>query len=169
MASRFASPAHRVRVLRAAILSASLGVSTACYTSRPLTGAPDPGALAVVTLNDRGRSELNEALGANAERVEGSVRSRTDSSLVLAVRSVEYFGGTTNTWKGEEVRVPVAGIRAVTERRFSKGRTYIVIGATVAAIVAFLVTRSVLGDEKGFVEEPGEGPPPVGSFVPTRP
>jgi hypothetical protein len=169
MASRFASPAHRARVVRAAILSALLGVSTACYTSHPLMGAPDPGTLAVVTLNDRGRSVLNEALGANAERVEGSVLSRTDSSFVLAVRSVEYFGGTTNTWKGEEVRVPIAGVRGVTERRFARGRTYVIIGASVAALVAFLLTRNILADDGRLAEEPGEGPPPVGSFVPTRP
>ena len=164
---------HPPRLARAALLSALLGASTAlasaCYTSRPLLGAPDPGALAVVTLNDQGRVALGEALGANADRVEGSVLSRSDTGFVLAVRSVRYFGGTTNTWSGEQVRVPVAGVRAVTERQFSKRRTLLVIGAAVAAVVAFLVTRNVLADDGGFVEEPGENPPPQGSHVPIRP
>ena len=166
---RLAPTAHRARVVRAALLAASLGVSTACYTSHPLVGAPDMGTTAVVTLNDRGRLTLGEAVGPNAERVEGSVLSRSDSTFVLAVRSVQYIGGAANGWNGEQVTIPVAGVRGVTERRFSKGRTILVIGTAVAAVVAFLVTRNILGDDDAFVEEPDGPPPPQGSIVPIRP
>ena len=161
--------AHRIRLLGAALLSASLGVSAGCYSSRPIMSAPEPGGIAVVTLNDRGRAALSDAVGANAERVEGSVVTRTDSSFTLAIRSVAYFGGTTNSWRGEQVTVPVAGVRGMTERRLSKGRTYLAIGVGVAALVAFIVTRSVLADDRGFVEDTPDSPPAGGSFVPVRP
>jgi hypothetical protein len=160
--------AARLRAARAAVLGLSLGTSTGCYTSRAVTGVPDTGAQAVVTLNDRGRTALSDALGPNAERVEGSVVSRTDSAFVLAVRSVDYFGGATNAWRGEHVSVPVAGVRVLTERRLSRGRTYLVVGAAVAAVVAFIVTRSILADDGALVEDRGDGGNPQGSRVPVR-
>jgi len=163
------SSPRRTLVLRAALLAGSLGANTGCYTSQPLMGAPDAGAIAVVTLNDRGRESLREAIGQNAERMEGSVVSRSDTGFVLAVRNVEYFGGASNAWRGEQVAVPIAGVRALTQRRFSKARTALVIGAGIAAVIAFIVTRDIFGDETAFIEEP-EGPGiPVGSSLPIRP
>ena len=169
MPLRTTSHPRHARLARAALLSVALGVNTACYTSHPVMSAPESGAIAVVTLNDRGRETLREAVGQNAERLEGNVVSRTDTGFVLAVRNVEYFGGASNTWSGEQVRVPIAGVRAMTERRFSKGRTALVIGAGVAAVVAFLVTRNIFGDETAFIEEPGGPVDPVGSSVRLRP
>ena len=152
-----------------ATLAALLGASAACYTTHPLMSAPDPGAIAVVSLNDRGRVALGDAIGANADRIEGSVVSRTDTAFVLAVRTVDYVGGASNGWKGEPVTVPVAGVRGMTEKRFSKARTSVAAGALVAAVVAFIVTRNLLGESGAVVEDPGSGNPPSGSFVPVRP
>jgi hypothetical protein len=158
-----------MRSVRAAVMAGALGVSTGCYTSHSLVGAPDPGVMTVVTLNDRGRSALTDAVGQNADRVEGSVISRTDSGFTLAVRNVRYLGGEANEWRGEQVTVPVAGVRGLTERRFSKTRTYLLGGAVVAAFIAFIATRSLLGEDPTLVEEPGGGGQPSGSFLPTRP
>ena len=163
------APAPRaVRVRRTGLLTA-LAANAACYTTHPLMAAPEPGAVAVVSLNDRGRVALGEAIGPNADRVEGSVVSRSDTSFVLAVRTVDYIGGASNEWKGESVTVPVAGVRGMTEKRFSKARTYLAAGALVAGVVAFIVTRSLLGESGTLVEDPGSGNPPSGSFVPVRP
>jgi hypothetical protein len=160
---------RRSRAALLATLAASLGVSTACYTSRPVMSAPEPGATAVVSLNDRGRVALGDAIGANADRVEGSVVSRSDSAFVLAVRTVDYFGGASNEWKGEHVTVPVAGVRGMSEKRYSRARTYLAAGTLAAAVVAFIVTRNVLGESGALIEDPGSGNPPAGSFVPVRP
>jgi hypothetical protein len=151
-----------LRAARASVLGLSLGVSTGCYTSRALMGAPDPGTLTVVTLNDRGRVLLGDALGQSADRVEGSVVSRDDSAFVVAVRNVRYFSGQSNEWSGERVTVPLAGVRGLEERRYSRARTWLLVGAATAGLVALILTRSLLGKDPTIVELPG-GPPPQGS------
>ena len=152
-----------VRLVRAAVLAGSLGLSTGCYTTRSLMGVPDAGTQAVAILNDRGRVALGDTLGANVDRLTGDVVSRGDTSFVMSVRNVRYFGGQTNEWKGERVTVPVQALRAVEERRFSRLRTFLVVGAVVAGLVAFIATRSILGDDGVAVEMPGTGGPPAGS------
>jgi hypothetical protein len=151
------------RLARAASLSALLGMNTGCYTTRPLMGAPDPGTQAVAILNDRGRVALGETLGANVDRVTGQVVSRSDTSFVLAVRSVRFFGGQSNEWTGERVTVPVQALRAVEARRFSRARTFLVVGTLTAALVVLMVTRSILGDDGAAIEMPLPGGPPAGS------
>jgi hypothetical protein len=150
--------AARSHVLRAAVLGVALGANTACYTTHASMRPADPGQQMVVSLNDRGRASLVNALGANADRVEGSVVSRDDSSFVLAVRNVRYFGTEANSWNGERVTVPIAGVRSLEERRFSKARTWLVVGAAIAGVIAIIITRSVLGDKPTIVETPGGGP-----------
>lgn len=153
-----AAAAARLRLARASILGASLGVSAGCYTARPLIGAPDAGVQAVVTLNDRGRVLLGEALGPNADRVEGQVVDRSDSAFVLAVRNVRYVGGQANEWKSERVSVPVAGVRGIEEHRFSRARTWALAGAIGAALLALILTRSIFGDDPTLVDQGGGGP-----------
>lgn len=145
-------------MLRAAVLGVALGANTACYTTHALMRPAERGQVMVVSLNDRGRTSLVTALGANADRVEGSVVSRDDSSFVLAVRNVRYFGTEANNWNGEQVTVPIAGVRSLEERRFSKVRTWAVVGAAIAGVIAVILTRSILGDEPTIVETPGGGP-----------
>ena len=156
--SRAAGAAARLRVARATVLGLSLGVSTGCYTSRAVMGAPDAGALAVVSLNDRGRVLLGDALGPNAERLEGNVLSRSDSAFVVAVRNVRYVTGQSNDWSGERVTVPIAAVRGLEERRYSRGRTWALVGLVTAGLLALVFTRSLLGEDPTLVEVPGGGP-----------
>jgi hypothetical protein len=151
-----------VRAARAAVLGLALGVNTGCYSSRALMGAPDAGTEAVVTLNDRGRVLLGDALGPNADQVEGSVVSRGDSSFVVAVRSVRYFNSQSNEWKGERVTVPVSGVRGLQERRFSKHRTWALIGVATAAFVALVLSLKLVADNPTIIDQ-GGGTPPLGT------
>ena len=150
--------AARLRAARAAVLGLSLASSVGCYTTQPLMAAPDVGTPTVIVLNDRGRVALGEALGQNVDRLEGGVVSRGDSSFVVAVRNVRYFNGETNEWKGEQVTVPVAGVRTLEARRFSRKRTWTLVGALTAGFIAFIITRSVLGEDPTIVEQNGGGP-----------
>lgn len=156
-------PPSPIRLLRAVVLGTTLGVNTGCYTTRPLMGSPAPGAQAVALLNDRGRLALGDSLGSNVDRLTGDVVARGDTTFVLAVRRVRYLGGQENAWNGERVTVPVGALRGIEERRFSRVRSYLLAGAIAAAVIVFVVTRSILGDDGALVEPPGGGPPPAGS------
>lgn len=154
---------HPIRLLRAVVLAGTLGINAGCYTTRSLLGVPDAGTQAVAILNDRGRVALGDSLGANVDRVLGDVVSRGDTSFVLAVRNVRYFGGQSNAWNGERVTVPVQALRAVEQRRFSRTRTFLLVGGLVAGLIAFIATRSILGDDGPSLEPPPTGGPPAGS------
>lgn len=167
MSSPLSAPSRRRAPLRArcarlatVALAATAAVGgTGCYSQLPLLGAPDPGLVVVATLNDRGRVALGEALGPNADRVEGTVTTRGDTLVTLAVKRVRYFGGTENAWAGEAVTLPIAGLRSIQERRLNRTRTAVVAGAVTALVLGFILTRNVLGGGYERIGEPNPGPP----------
>lgn len=148
-------PARR-RVLRAAVLMFALGVSQGCYTYIPIAGRADPGATLVLSLNDRGRAEMGEALGSSVAEVEGVLRSENDSVYVLNVSSVKYLNGQSNEWSGESLTIVKPHVSSLREREFSRGRTMVAAGGGVGAVLLFALTRSLLGNTPAVFE----GPPP---------
>lgn len=145
-----------VRILRAAVLTFTLGVAQGCYTYTPIVGRADPGATLVLSLNDRGRTEMGEAIGASAAQVEGVLRSENDSVFVLNVSSVKYLNGQSNAWSGEALSIGKTNVSSLREREFSRGRTMIAAGGSVGAILLFALTRSLTGN----APPPFEGDPP---------
>jgi hypothetical protein len=98
-------------------------------------------------------------VGPGALRIEGTLVDRTDSLLVLRVSEVDYLEGRTTKWSGETVRVPRDYVGTVGERNFSRGRTWLAVGAA-AALTAAAVTGLVLavgGQDGGDTRLP---PPP---------
>jgi hypothetical protein len=87
--------------------------------------------------------------------------SSTDTSLVLAVTSVDHLRGEPDRWGGENVAVPRDFISTVGERRLSRGRTAIVLGVVAAAaVVATRIAIEGFGTGNGGGERPPpEGPP----------
>lgn len=152
----------RTRLAALALAAGTVVGGTGCYSQLPLMGAPDPGHVVVAALNDRGRLALAEALGQNADRVEGTVTVRGDTSMTLAVKRVRYFGGTENAWAGEAVTIPIAGVRSLEERRLNRSRTAIVAGAVTALVLGLILTRNVFGGGYETIGDP-PSPPPAGS------
>jgi hypothetical protein len=159
-----ARAATTARLVRAGVLAASLGLSTGCYTTRPLMGVPDPGTSITAALNDRGRVAMADSLGQNVDRVEGTTVERLgDSAIVLAVNRVRFISGDENRWKGERLTFRASSLRGVEERRFSRARTWGLTAAAVGAVIAFVVTRQLVSGGSGGDREGGTTPPPQGS------
>lgn len=137
----------------------ALGVAQGCYTYTPIVGRVDSGATLVLSLNDRGRAEMGEALGASVTDVEGVLDSENDSVYVLSVNSVKYRNGQSNEWSGESLRVGKTYVSSIREREFSRGRTMAAAGGGVGAIVLFALTRSLLGNSPQVFEGPPGEPP----------
>jgi hypothetical protein len=147
------------RILRAGVLMFALGVTQGCYTYTPIMGRADPGATLVLSLNDRGRSEMGEALGSSVAEVEGVLGSENDSVYVLNVSSVKYLNGQSNTWSGESLTVAKTYVSSLREREFSRGRTVVVAGGGVGAVLLFALSRSLLGSPPNVFEGPPPPPP----------
>jgi hypothetical protein len=124
-----------------------------CYVYRPLQGSPPSGMHVALDLNDRGRVALSDSIGPSADRIEGEVQSAGDSGFVLRVTSVRYTNGQRHKWTNEPLGVRTDLVRDLQERQFSRTRTVIVAGISTAALVAFVISRDLLG----FGAEGGEG------------
>lgn len=143
------------------LTAALLVFDSACYVYRPLATAPDPGEHISVELSDRGRVAVADQLGQGILRVEGLLVQKTDEQYVISVARVASIDGTASDWAGERISIPSADVAHVSERTFSRARTWFVVGATTAALGAFAVTRGLLGggtgDSTGTGRLPGGG------------
>lgn len=148
-----------IRRAVATLLAGSLALQTACYSYAPLQQAtPAQARRMAVVINDRGRTMLGERLGANVEQVDGNVVTIDSANVTLDVYRVTDLRGTGTTWTGERVVIPREAILGFRERKLSKARTLLVIGAAVLAIVATLGTSlDVFGD--GKTDPPPNGGP----------
>lgn len=111
----------------------------------PVVAAPVPGTQLDMELNDRGRVGLGESVGPAATTVEGVLQSQTDSAYLIRVGSVGYVNGQSNKWNGEPLMIQKEFVKDVSERRFSRSRSWLAVGILAASVVAFAVTRSLLG------------------------
>jgi hypothetical protein len=146
---------------RVGVVAAAGPLAGGCYTSSRVepAGVP-PGQEVVVELNDQARVDLAGAVGQSPFRLEGRLTDRTDSTLVLALRSVETLRGERVTWTGETVTVRRRGVTGVQQRRFDRGRSVLVAVGAVAAVVALVAGVSLTGSGGGSSGS-GPGNPPV--------
>jgi hypothetical protein len=129
----------------------------ACYTTVPVEPATAPGSTLVLDLNDRGRVALGDSIGPSAARIEGVLATRSESSYVLRVSSVQYLNGQSNRWSGEPLSVPATLVDRARERRYSRARTYGLAAGVLAAVVAVVVSTDLFGSN-GIGRSPN--PPP---------
>lgn len=135
-------------------------LNVACYSYVPLDVSPQPGTEVRLELNDRGRAALADSIGPTAHRIEGTLRSASDSAYELDVRSVEYYTGRVQRWSGEDLRIPMSFVSQSRERRFDRKRSLLVgVGATAAVVLAILGNDLVGGGSPGPTPV---DPPPVG-------
>jgi len=149
---------RRRRALRAVAAGLAGLVAAGCYTYTPLLTVPEPGTRLAVELNDHGRVALADHVGPEVAVLEGDLQARTDSTLILAVREVRGLYGSRSQWAGEPVTVTLSAIRTLRERQFDRGRTILTGGAVASGVLAFVLTRGLLGGASGSNVDPPDGP-----------
>lgn len=152
------APVSAARLAGAFLLVFLLGFSSGCYTFIPLASSPSPGARLVLGLNDQGRVTLGQSVGPSAQQIEGTLETKNDTAYVISVNSVSYFNGGTNVWSGENLTVPTSVVQDAKERRFSPSKTALAVGVGVAAVLSFILTRSLFGSSSPD-KTPTQGPP----------
>ena len=152
---------HRAyRSITGALCVFLLGFICGCYTFTPASN-PTPGTDVVLGLNDQGRVTLGQSVGPAAETIEGTLKSKNDSAYVISVSSVRYFNGGSNTWSGEPLTVGTSSVQQAQERHFSASKTALVVGAAAAAVLSFILTRTLFGSSSP--DKTGTPGPPEGS------
>lgn len=127
-----------------------------CYTLQPVATAPAPGNAVAYDISDAGRVALGGSMGPSLKRLEGRLIQAQADEVVVAVTSVEYLNGGSQTWSGEPVHLKQSYIANTFERRFSKSRT-IALSAVAIGAVAAIVTQTLVGSGSG---DPREQDPP---------
>ncbi|HEY3220192.1 MAG TPA: hypothetical protein VGJ80_05640 [Gemmatimonadales bacterium] len=134
-----------------------LPVLAGCYSYVPVaTLQPAPGTKLSLVLNDEGRSQSARQVGPYTMRVEGELLQATDADYVLAVTDVVDIRGARSRWTGETVPLPRTFVMSTDEKRFSRSKTFLLIGAMTAGFVALARSFNILG----FGGPNGEGTPP---------
>jgi hypothetical protein len=136
-----------------AIAVAVLHVCTACYAYTPVKTPPAPGAQVALEVTDEGRVALNEKIGPGVVRLEGTLAGVEGTELLVDAQAVKQVRGYINDLGGVRIRLPQQYVTRIDERRFSRKKTFLVVGGIVGAVAVFFVT-------KGFG---GKGTPPEGS------
>jgi hypothetical protein len=130
----------------------------ACYTQRPLTTPVPLSATRIVAqVTDSGVIAMSNAIGAGAVEVEGVVAAADGNEWELQVVRVDYRGGRSVPWNGEQVRFPRYALTNATERTLNKRKSWLAAGVLTAG--ALLAAR--LFGAFGFGgSSDGELPPP---------
>lgn len=133
--------------------------ATGCYAYVPVPSPVPTGTRVAVDLNDQGRADLRGVVGAEIARVEGPLVHNSDTAYVLSVFTTRGTAGQSARWNGEMVTLRREYVRSITERRFSRSRTTMGVVAGAAAVLAFILTRDLLGLGGGDVSNipPGGG------------
>ncbi|HXL54064.1 MAG TPA: hypothetical protein VN945_13110 [Gemmatimonadales bacterium] len=117
-----------------------------CYTYAPLsTVEPVPETQLALVLSDVGRVGAGTSMGPGIARVEGALIGSTDSEYTLRIAGVTDIRGRESRWSGEQVSLRRTWVGNAYERRFSKPRTYLLVGALTAGLATFVVTRHLFG------------------------
>jgi len=123
-----------------------LGLLTGCYSySPPPMLTPAPGTHVALVLSDVGRVGMAPTIGAGVRRVEGVLLPSSDSAYWLQVSDVYGINGSHNSWTAETVAVRRDYVANTLERRFSRPRTYLTVVGASAALVSFVLTRTLFG------------------------
>ena len=130
---------------------------TGLVTDRPMTAQ-----WVEITLNDRGRAELERNVGSDVLSLAGAVESVSDSGFVLRVQRVIDINRNVAHWANEPVTFRSEWVRQVRERKFSATRTVLLVGSTAGA-VALAAATPLVGRIFGTNNGPngGDGPPVV--------
>jgi hypothetical protein len=128
-----------------------------CYTYVPARSQPDPGSRVTLQISDQGRVALGERVGSGVTRIEGILVGSQDGEYVMRVYEVGSLNGSSH-WTGERLDVRQEHVVGIQERHFSRAKTALAVGASVAGVLIFAITRGLLS-RGGATVDPGGGPP----------
>lgn len=129
---------------------APLFLLAACYMQSPLaTPVPLPDQRIVAQVTDTGAVAMGNALGPGAREVEGIVAGADAASWDVRLLRVDYRGGSSVRWNGEVVRFPRAALSQATERRFSRGRSWLIAGLITSSALLAARFLGVIGGGGG--------------------
>ena len=134
-------------------------VTSGCYTYTSARGAPSPGTVLVLDINDQGRVALGPRLGSELARVEGELVQRTDDEFVIRMRQVRTLGGTITHWSGETVELRDEYVKNVGERQLSRSRSLFAAAGFAVAVGLLIAGQNLIGLGGG---DPRDGGGPVG-------
>lgn len=133
-------------------------VLAGCYTLQPLSTASAPvvGMELALELTDGGRVALTPLMGPDVDLVQGVLLERDTSSYLLAVSQVRLLRSAgVQLWSAEKVRIEVAHVRSLSERRLSRARS-LIAGAAGVGGLAYISTRGLLGFGFGDDDVPSD-------------
>lgn len=118
-------------------LVAAASLHVGCYNYLPLSQSHlTPATYLAITLTDAGSEGLAGSLGPDARVVRGRFLAAAERGLSISVQAVESRRGSVARWAGETVVVPGEFVRAAEERRSSRGKAFLLAGASLLAMVA---------------------------------
>jgi len=135
------------------------GLVVGCYTYQPVVTTPAPGATMALDLNDQGRVGMRSTIGPEIARVEGALVGATDSAFEVRVAETLGLYGMRSKWDGEAVSLRREYVGMMSEKRFSRQRTFVAVLGATAAAMAFMLTRDLfgLGGDQGNTVPGGGG------------
>lgn len=146
------------RQLRAGIAAASAIATTACQTYTRVPRAQlEPGGEVQVELTDRGAQQLAYQLGPRVALVEGRIRERDRTSVLVSVTQITRYGAQEESWPGDTIRLTDETAASMRVRRVSRGRSLLLAGAIVAGAALAAATGGA-----GSAVGSGTAPPPSG-------
>lgn len=111
-------------------------LTAGCYYYQPLARPdPVPGSYLSATLTDTGADHLSRTIGPDVSAVRGRLLSSDSAAFTFSVLGVSLHHGESITWKGEAVTLDRAYVSGVEQRKLARGRTALIVGATILSVV----------------------------------
>ena len=151
-------PRRRQTPLRSSLALTTAALTVGCHSYVPIDPADvTPSRVVRLDLTDAGSVALGPAVGPYAVSVDGRISQRDDSVLVIAVSQVTRRSGAEESWNGEAVRVPRAGVASLGVEKLSPARTGLVVGGLAALGAALGATLGGGGGAGGRTPPPAPG------------
>lgn len=147
--------------MRGALLLGMLSSVVGCYSYRPITTTPQPGADVSLVLTDRGRVALGERVGPEIDQLRGRVVRASETEVTLSMSESVTLRGTSQNWAGEPMPVQRELYGSARQKSLSRGRTALAAGVAGAAVL-YLILRSTFDDDSPKIETDPSRPPTGG-------
>ena len=123
-----------MRKIVAVLVACSFFVACSAYTPVPSTQVA-PASSMRLTLTDASHSETFGSIGSQVLAVEGTIRSVTDSALVMSVTEVARTQTDAEPFHGETVVIPRQSIASIDRRQTSVARSLLLTGLVAGAAI----------------------------------
>lgn len=157
--NRSAERGRRPRAVPVLLLTAWSLVG--CYRYVPVAQTPnDPiSGRVILVLNPRGAESVRGVLGENMRRIDGVIARATSDSVYLRADYTQSLTGERIPNFGTPVTVARADLLSLDVQRYSKKRSWLLVGA-LTAVVAAVISGIKLGSSGGGGDN-GPIPPPT--------